>query len=1042
MVSWKEKALVLEQEFCHSSGNQDAFVTALTQINKLIAFHLSKRKMPTIFVSYAHPAFNETDTQIKTMAEQEAWTRKAIHTMAHDLSACGFKVLIDRKDSQVGGNPTRFMESAVKKSDFILMVCTGLYNLKCSLSTKEHPYYVAYECAKAIERHLAHPEQNIIKPIMLSGTYQESCQFLRQMLPADQAITTEEFALNGFAADIQQSYIDSMMRVIIQMLPEDIQDVVAQEAKSIWQEFAAHSESHAKVLKGLKEQDSELAAASKSWPLVQNQLIQANDIPLFGREADLDAIYDRLHFSQDPFLVISGLGGMGKTLVTRQYVQKFQHHYRMTFWLNAESEEQLMNGFRDIALQLNQSGLLTEELNVGWGPSHQLAEQVIKVLNKQPGWLLVYDNIEDQSLLKQFLPSGHAGHLIATSHNQHLSATNTLQLDALSDESAVALLVHYSKKNGLAEVSDEDKLHLKELAKYLDYLPLALVQAGGMMAIGYSAKEYLVRLKTNHAKLMKSQHALIRQNKYPHSLLTVWQMGWDTLSAQTKEYLVVSSLLAAENQPRALFEQYKEDDFDAAVHELQKHSFINFSYRNEQTVYNCHRLVQQMVLDNVSEEEKNKILTRLIHTMAKQCEPTEEEKKHQDFMSARQRRFMLLSHWDVLQHHAAALKDKEAVCLLLHKMAGTYHERGDVNKALDYYHQAITVAEEVYGKNNLKTIGMKIELGGLYRDLRRATDGLKLYQELLEQLQQLPEDTTQEELRLKTGLACSYCDLNQHALALPVFKELVAKYTELHGSQHRWVIINKYNLGSASWQMGKTDEAIKILTEVAKQVPENDLLLSSGVRNSLAMAHINKNQPEHFKEAERLLKDALKARVTHYSEHHPEVGAVYANLATLHWLQHHEKRAKKYFARSIDGTGSHNILPYCVYLMSQGDWQEAMRLLQDVKESDSSSTFTCSKESSYRLHDEKLLSVLFYLNTSVVTLKNPLFAHYLLVLCQLNQGQNAQESITEFCQQAQKDGSESATLLAGQFNPSFFSQSRSEASKEAISQVVSTKKRM
>lgn len=658
MLSWKEKALILEQEFCHDRASQEAFVAAVEQLSRLISFHLGKRKMPTIFVSYAHPAFNEADTQVKEMAEQEAWTRQFIHTMADDFSACGFNVLIDRKDSPVGGNPTRFMKCAIRKSDFILMVCTGLYNLKCSLSTKEHPYYVAYECSKAVKRYLANPQQHIIKPIILSGTYQKSGQFLRKLLPAGQTISIEEFALNGFATDIQQSYIDAMMRIILHMLPEEIRDVIGREAKSIWQRFAAHSESHTKMLKGLKEQDSELATAAKSWPLVQNRLVQANDSPVFGREVDIDAIYNRLHYSQEQFLVISGLGGLGKTLVSQHYMQKFRHHYRMIFGLNGESEEQLVNGLCDIALLLNKSGLLIEELNVGGGPSHQLAKQVIDVLNKQPGWLLVYDHIDDQCLLNQFIPSGHSGHIIVTSHNQHLSATNTLQLAPLNEEPAIKLLTHYSKKNTFAELSGEDKAQLHEVAKYLDYLPLALVQAGGMMALGCSAKEYLSRLKTNHGKLMKLQHDLMKQNQYPYSMLTVWKMGWDNLSAQTKEYFLASSLLDTVNQPRLLFEQYQGDDFDVAVYELRKYSFINFSYCQEQTVYECYRLVQQMVLDNVSMDEKNKVLARLVEVMEKHIGHTADEGKSQDFMPAQQRQ-TLYNHWNSLQQHASTFKKNE-----------------------------------------------------------------------------------------------------------------------------------------------------------------------------------------------------------------------------------------------------------------------------------------------------------------------------------------------------------------------------------------------
>ena len=90
------------------------------------------------------------------------------------------------------------------------------------------------------------------------------------------------------------------------------------------------------------------------------------------------------------------------------------------------------------------------------------------VLEKQKGWLLVFDNAEDPKALSAVMPQ-RGGHIIVTSRNKNWD--RTVSVDVFSKEEALCYL---QKISGVSGQENE----LKLLADELGYLPLALTQAG------------------------------------------------------------------------------------------------------------------------------------------------------------------------------------------------------------------------------------------------------------------------------------------------------------------------------------------------------------------------------------------------------------------------------------------------------------------------------------------------------------------------------------------------------------------------------------
>jgi len=71
-----------------------------------------------------------------------------------------------------------------------------------------------------------------------------------------------------------------------------------------------------------------------------------------AREKELSKIHELLHgHSSRSCVVLHGLGGIGKTQLTIEYIRRHKEKYTAIFWLNANDQDSLKLSFRDVAQQ-------------------------------------------------------------------------------------------------------------------------------------------------------------------------------------------------------------------------------------------------------------------------------------------------------------------------------------------------------------------------------------------------------------------------------------------------------------------------------------------------------------------------------------------------------------------------------------------------------------------------------------------------------------------------------------------------------------------
>ena len=161
--------------------------------------------------------------------------------------------------------------------------------------------------------------------------------------------------------------------------------------------------------------------------------------PFFtGRDEYLKKLEDGLAHGRAQ--AISGLGGIGKTQTAIEYAYRHRDQYRAVLWSGADSRDALVSGFGAIASLLDLPEKDEKDANV-------VAEAVRRWLERQTGWLLILDNVEDLAgVVKPFLPAGGMGHVLMTTRLQATGAiAQNVELEKMELEEGALFLLRRAK---------------------------------------------------------------------------------------------------------------------------------------------------------------------------------------------------------------------------------------------------------------------------------------------------------------------------------------------------------------------------------------------------------------------------------------------------------------------------------------------------------------------------------------------------------------------------------------------------------------------
>ena len=207
-------------------------------------------------------------------------------------------------------------------------------------------------------------------------------------------------------------------------------------------------------------------------PVPPHSRISYRHNPAFvGRSRELQTLAQ--HLKNGQVTIISGLGGIGKTQLSVEFVHRYGHYFvGGVFWMNFADAE-------NVPAEVAACGGM-EGLNLM--PKFDQLDLEDQVLLVQQVWqqpmprLLIFDNCEDKSLLEKWWPTTGGCRVIVTSRQTRWSRIRNvanLTLAALPAVDGVQLLQKYVP-DLLSEVAET-------IAAELGHLPLALHLAGSFL---------------------------------------------------------------------------------------------------------------------------------------------------------------------------------------------------------------------------------------------------------------------------------------------------------------------------------------------------------------------------------------------------------------------------------------------------------------------------------------------------------------------------------------------------------------------------------
>lgn len=382
-----------------------------------------------------------------------------------------------------------------------------------------------------------------------------------------------------------------------------------------------------------KNKDIE-STSTESRPLPSIRMIpHSRNDKFHGRDALLDALHAGLSGSNTTSCrngcengstihkhrrhVLHGLGGSGKTQVAVEYSYRHFDDYKVIIWLLADNPDKLQQSFVEAA----------ELLGLDRSKNYPAKKYVLETLGATDDkYLLVFDNVDDFAIIKDYLPTSPNGAALITTRDSisaeglhldhsHVSAFSVEQGAAFMDS-----LVPHTSEQGPDRYRAEA---CQRISTIFHGYPLALSQVAGFILSGactlHNFESLLQEVQTVEAleNLSLDSSSMNVAQTRDLSLLSL-----ASLKPNSRKILDILAYLDPDSTPMELFTAgsrasdcdtrphlaFMADPrrFEDAINGLQRQSLIRTN--DNLSTMSIHRITQQRVL---TEHQTNDDLRRV-----------------------------------------------------------------------------------------------------------------------------------------------------------------------------------------------------------------------------------------------------------------------------------------------------------------------------------------------------------------------------------------------------------------------------------------------
>jgi tetratricopeptide (TPR) repeat protein len=580
---------------------------------------------------------------------------------------------------------------------------------------------------------------------------------------------------------------------------------------------------------------------------------------------------------------ISGLGGIGKTQTAIEYAYRHRDQYRAVLWSGADSRDALVSGFGATASLLDLPEKDEKDANVAAGA-------VRRWLERQPGWLLILDNVEDLvNVVKPFLPASGTGHVLMTTRLQATGAiAQCVELEEMETDEGALFLLRRAKLIApdapLDAASEDDRKAAREITEAVAGLPLALDQAAAYIEETPSTPaKYLKLYRTEGAALRARRGKLATEHDSVTITFSLAFAQVEKANPAAADLIRACAFLAPDAIPEEIFTRGGKElgeplaqaagnplAWDSAVEAAGRYRLIQRNAAKD--TLNIHHLVQEVLKDGMDAPTRRVWAERVVQAL-------NDVFPYVEFQSWPQCE-RLIPHAIVAGRLVEDFGlDFGAAGRLLNQSGYYLRGRARYAEAEPLYQRALAICEKALGPDHPHTSISLNNLALLYKSQGRYVEAEPLYQRALaidEKALGPDHPNTGGDLN---NLAALYYSQGRYAEAEPLYQRVLAIYDKALGPDHPNTATSLNNLAGIYHDQGRYGEA-EPLYQRALAIRERalgpDHPDTAGSLYTLALLCTSQGR---YVEAEPLYQRALAIREKALGPDHPLTAQSVRNYA-------------------------------------------------------------------------------------------------------------------------------------------------------------------
>lgn len=535
-----------------------------------------------------------------------------------------------------------------------------------------------------------------------------------------------------------------------------------------------------------------------------------------GREAELKALAAALKQGDTTVIAATvGMGGIGKTQLASEFAHRYGQYFGGgVFWLSFAEANNVDSEIVKAGSSMNLAGFSALKF------PDQLA-RVLQCWQEPIPRLLIFDNCEDEALLRKYKPSVGGCRVLVTSRRQSWGldlGVKLQRLETLPRKQSIELLRKF--RPDLAE----DDPDLIKLAAVLGDLPLALHVAGSYLKRyqrTVSPAQYLEKLAsaplqsfalralehtpTQHERDLARTIALSYQQLYPNDPSDALALAILARAAHLApgEPIPASLLLACLDLSHLPSDE-QELAFDDGLHRLDE---LGLSEPGEHHTLRLHRLIAAFVLSVSEDQSAQMAVEQAFLTIA-----DNNSNLHDKFLALRDYQI----HFEHIVNQASVRTD-QTVARLQEILAYCLYYSYQMDRASLSYQAALSiyraVGERLGQANVLRALG---DLLQFQKDMEAALESyqaaLSLYRAVGDRLGQANTLAAQGQVALINDEQTKAAELLDQALT--IYRVIGDRYS---------VAAKIANYGWALRRVGRYSEARPYLQQAAELFAEMGL---------------------------------------------------------------------------------------------------------------------------------------------------------------------------------------------------------------------------